>query len=66
MNDEAPADKIIEMDDTTSKRLPLTKKQMRGSSRTMIKSARQYLNALEWEHVRLGHCNSELIKYGIE
>ena len=66
VNDEAPADKIIEMDDTTSKRLPLTKKQMRGSNRTMIKSARQYLNALEWEHVRLGHCNPELIKYGIK
>ena len=29
-------------------------------------SARQYLNALEWEHVRLGHCNPELIKYGIK
>jgi hypothetical protein len=34
-----------------------------GSHRVMIKSARQYLNLLEWCHVRWGHCDPALIKY---
>ena len=43
-----------------------TKKQMKmGSNRVMIKSLRQYLNLLEWLHVRLGHINPELIKWMI-
>ena len=50
---------MIEIMNESEKKLPLTKKEMRGANRTMIKSARQYLNALEWNHVRLGHSNPE-------
>jgi hypothetical protein len=47
----------------------LTKDEKRiklGSGRVMIKSSYQYLNLLEWLHVRFGHINPELIKHLIK
>ena len=42
------------------------KDYIKGSTRVMIKSARQYLNLLEWLHVRLGHISPALIKWMVK
>jgi hypothetical protein len=43
---------------------PYTAQEIKnGSARTFLKSSRQFLTLLQWLHVRLGHCNEQLLKH---
>lgn len=59
-DDEAP---IVSYGPTSEVKVYTPKERRLGSHRVMIKSARQYLNYLEWLHTRMGHVDPILLKY---
>ena len=61
---EQPQVESQEDSDMDAPAKPLDTASMKGKNkRVMIKSARQYVNYLEWLHVKMGHLGEEVIKW---